>query len=103
MESQECHRNRRERASSAPQDQGCETEVRGSLVCFPFSVHKLLGNSNLKAKKRLEAMTNGMYGYNDIATALLGTGVKLVRLDLEFPVFPESLEPGSYVFGQIAQ
>jgi hypothetical protein len=77
-----------------------EREVRGRDVCFPWSVHKLLGNSNKKAKKRLEAMTNGMYGFPDIKAALQGTGVKIVQLDLEFPVIPESLEPGSYVFGE---
>lgn len=75
--------------------------VVGKLVCFPFSVHKLLGHSNDKAKKRLEAMTNGPYGPRDIRDAIRGTGVKLV---LQFgkndePQLPDSLPPGDYVFG----
>lgn len=74
-------------------------EVRGYMVCFPYSVHKLLGNSHKKVKKRLVAMTEGLYGFSDIKAALLGTDVKIKKLDMEFPVFPESLEPGSYVFG----
>jgi len=59
----------------------------------------LLGDSNVKAQKRLEAMTKGTYGIRDMKAALEGTGVKLVRQKLEDPILPESLLPGSYVFG----
>jgi hypothetical protein len=96
MESQECHREDANLMSTINK----EDEVRGKLVCFPYSVHKLLGNSNKKVKRRLEAMTNGMYGLPDIKAALLGTDVKIEKLDVEFPVFPQDLEPGSYVFGE---
>lgn len=96
MESQACQRDPGEYAHLA-QDE--VDEVRGALVCFPYSVHKVLGQSNMQAKQRLEAMTRGMYVSTDIKNALLGTGVKIVELDLEFPVFPKDLEPGSYVFG----
>jgi hypothetical protein len=109
MESQECQRENAFRILSRASElisavrsaiSSKEDEVRGWCVCFPYSVHKLLGNSHKNVKKRLEAMTDGMYGVPDIKAALLGTDVKIEKLGLEFPVFPESLEPGSYVFGK---
>merc|ERR1712046_273768 len=92
MGSQECQ---------ATQPAQRKDTVVGRLVCFPFSAHKLLGQSNDKARKRLEAMTNGPYGIRDMRDALRGTGVQLV---LQFgkndePQLAESLPPGDYVFG----
>lgn len=101
MESQECRRG--SQAERLVTRMGCfqkDVEVVGRLVCFPWSVHKLLGHSNEKSRKRLEAMTNGPYGIRDMKAALAGTGVSLARLKLEPPMLLESLSPGSYVFGK---
>merc|ERR1712070_156988 len=97
MDSQECQRD--VSPVTCARRQG-HREVVGTLVCFPWSVHKLLGHSNEKAQKRLEAMSTGPYGIRDLKAVLEGTGLKMVWQKLQDPILPESLLPGSYVFGQ---
>merc|ERR1719453_1290000 len=71
-------------------------EVVGKLVSFPWSVHKLLGQANENAQKRLEGMSSGPYRLSDIETTLQGTGVTLVQQDH----LQEQLPPGRYIFGR---
>lgn len=76
MDSQECQRD--VSPATCARRQG-HREVVGTLVCFPWSVHKLLGHSNEKAQKRLEAMSTGPYGIRDLKAVLEGTGLKFGR------------------------
>jgi hypothetical protein len=57
-----------------------EDSVDGPDTCFPYSLHKLLGNSNEKARFRLQEMANGPYFRPAILEKLKGTGVSLTEL-----------------------
>merc|ERR1712072_636106 len=64
--------------------------------CFPWSVCKLLGQSNMEAQRRLKEMLGGPYEIRDVRAALEGTGVKLVWFKLPSPLLPESFPAGNY-------